>query len=68
MKSLVYASPVDSDGRKGLPSAGANWEMPGVFANVRHSSAGGGRSVSSLVGALRAVFVIPQENHVCTIF
>ncbi|GFU50622.1 uncharacterized protein TNCV_235841 [Trichonephila clavipes] len=40
MKSLVYASPVDSD--EALVAriaivAGENREMPGVFANVRHS-------------------------------
>ncbi|GFT68317.1 uncharacterized protein TNCV_659261 [Trichonephila clavipes] len=40
MKSLVYASPVDSD--EALVAriavvAGEIWEMPGVFANVLHS-------------------------------
>ncbi|GFY25503.1 uncharacterized protein TNCV_2486231 [Trichonephila clavipes] len=40
MKSLVYASPVDSDKAKiakVVVVAGEIREMPGVFANVRHS-------------------------------
>ncbi|GFS69162.1 uncharacterized protein TNCV_4010161 [Trichonephila clavipes] len=40
MKSLVYASPVDSDEvlvAKIAVVAGDIWEMPGVFANVRQS-------------------------------